>query len=118
MLQSSALNYVIELLLAPVPLLPEGSLLKRRVPVRSADRRRTRRIAGCESPAFVAQKASVVVVSGRLAAGKSTPFSINGQDFSFDGDTWMFGEVRLGSFATVNIVNTRDGLYAKKIVAN
>ena len=38
---------------------------------------------------------------GRLSAGKSTPYSINGVDFEIDSNTSIFGELRFGAQAKV-----------------
>ena len=116
----STFDRVIALLLTPVPLLPEGSFLinsrpKRGISVRQRLQMKTRSEKVTMTRSEGGQ--GLQMLSGRLERGQNTPFAIGGTDFYFDSNTWMFGEVRLGTFASVQAHRIHGELYAKKIVA-
>ena len=120
--QVSKLDYVVGILLTPVPLLPEHSFLLRRAPeARLAEVRRKRAAARIAKSASVPSSARAPrqehsVLQGKLEPGRMTPFAIAGQDFVIDSDTWMFGEVRVGATAQVQVQYFNGDLHARKVL--
>lgn len=45
---------------------------------------------------------------GTLTAGRTTQFAVLGRDLQIDEETWIFGELRLGSYAHVKGTLTWD----------
>lgn len=46
---------------------------------------------------------------GELQRGTNTQFAVNGQDFTYDSSTWVFGEMREGNHAVVRGVLGEGG---------
>lgn len=56
-------------------------------------------------------------VSGPLAKGFQTNFSVNGQDIALSEETWIFGELRLGVLVQVHGNEHQAGIMkAQKII--
>lgn len=61
-------------------------------------------------------KSDRFVLEGSLARGASTKYAIDGHDFRVDDDTWIFGDVTLGSYVVVQGTFDIDNVrYARKI---
>ena len=116
---NNALASVLDMLLKPVPYLPEASFLSARPPSREEVKRRLykkkgKRMQSGEDVSY--DNAEQHTIKGAIARGSQTPYSIAGQDISLDSDTWIFGEVRVGSEATVIGLRMNNITYAKKII--
>ena len=116
--QNSTIDKFINILMSPVPLLPEMSFIAKKQELPPSLRRRIKQSRIKATQALNSQPAqtNVEILSGKLTPGNGTTFAINGRDFHFDSNTWMFGEVRMGSSATVTVCLSSGNLYAKKIV--
>jgi hypothetical protein len=59
----------------------------------------------------------VTVFEGEITPGITTQFSVAGKDIAIDSDTWIFGEIMIGSTASVHVVpRIGDQLYARKVI--
>jgi len=99
----STFDQIKELLLTPIPLFGKPQRRSR------MNRRKSPRREGA------APAPTSFHLSGPLEKGAQTKFSINGQDIVIDADTWIFGEFRLGSLATVKGERVGSQNFAKKV---
>ncbi len=104
---ANTFDRVIEVLMSPVPFLPSASVFSSFHPGRTNIRRTTAQSCSNEP----------IVIAGEIQAGCDSRYSINGRDFSFDSNTWVFGELRIGCLARITAMKSGGKLYAKKIIA-
>ncbi len=120
MRSNGTLASVLDMLLKPIPYLPGNSLISPRPPSRNEVKRRREKRKGKRQPAQLEGKmgetAQQFTLKGVIERGSRTPYALNGNDFSLDSDTWIFGEVRVGAEATVIGLRMSDVTYAKKII--
>lgn len=106
---AGALSYMVELLFTPIPFLTRDKS-KKRLHMRRA------RIARKSANANPAVATRSFIMNGLLEKGTGTPFAIGGEDFVIDENTWVFGDVRVGTLATVRGERHGSKNYAKKVV--
>ena len=97
-------------LLTPIAL-PSGFSLGRRRPGRAK-----RREARSPEKAKQAQTSDQFALSGIIETGMGTIYSVQGKDFIFDSDTWIFGDISLGAYARVKGSLRAGERYASHIV--
>lgn len=56
------------------------------------------------------------VLQGSLSYGVETRFAVSGQDIMVDDETWIFGEIKVGSEVRVTTAKRGVWTYARKIV--
>jgi hypothetical protein len=62
---------------------------------------------------------STFTIRGEIQAGSRFPYSVLGQDFEINADTWIIGDISIGSVATVHgIAKPGYGNIATKVVAS
>jgi len=76
-----------------------------------------KRISGADDVKRKASRTPSFYLEGELRSGKLTMFSVNGEDITTGGDTWVVGELKLGLAAKVKGAIQDDGKkYATSIV--
>ncbi len=56
-------------------------------------------------------------LEGPLVQGAASAYAVGKQDFTFDDETWVFGDLQLGSVVSVSGILVPGGeYYARKIV--
>ena len=118
MSQTSPLDAVIDLLLTPVPFLPSASFVYSLRSPKGRARPAPRRVVKSAGRPHGQPPVQGISVKGKLELGSATPYAVCGHDFVIDKDTWIFGEVRLGATAMVQLVRTPNGVHAKKLMVS
>lgn len=97
-------------LLTPIPLPAGFSFGRRRL-----GRVRPRAAKSIEK-AKQGQTSDQFALSGIIETGMGTIYSVQGKDFVFDSDTWIFGDISLGAYARVKGSLRAGERYASHIV--
>lgn len=111
MSRTNTLSVVYDILLSPVPFLPKGSLIPKHGRIYNRNKRQRRRAL-----AEGISRTLNFTLKGEIDRGNLTKFSINGEDFVIDKDTWIFGEVRAGVVAVVKGVKIGGANFARKVM--
>lgn len=115
MAQNSSFGSFLDFLLQPVPFLPDGSFIARTA-VRNKRRAVRRPVRKRVEASSKAAGPGAITVAGVIQRGQQAAYSINGQDFEITPDTWIFGDVKYGLSATVQLVHVQGATYARKII--
>jgi|GEM_PF-6285769 len=119
MSQNNTFTSVIDFLLQPVPFLPDSSFIvghglgSKRKSKKPLGPSRSRPSAKDQNRA---QTERAVTITGIIQRGHDTPYSVDGQDFEITPDTWIFGNIRYGVTASVQLVRATGAAYARKII--
>jgi hypothetical protein len=114
----SPIESVMDFLFKPVPFVPEDSVLGRFSFIhRQRDMREVRRRRAVDRHLKSGSKSHgrQITLTGAIQRGKDCQFAICSTDFSITPDTWVFGDVAVGSPATVELIYANGSAYAKKI---
>lgn len=106
------LDYVLDLFFKPIPVLSKSkNAAQKSQPQKNSGLVKAAGKKG--EPSKVT--ASIVSLQGTVEPGGQTAFSVQGKDFVIDGNTWMFGELQMGTNVEVQAVLSAGVLKARKV---
>ena len=114
---SKTIEQIVNLLLAPIPHLPQGSFIVKRKPQPGElAARRERRRAAVRTEPLRQPYLQEITLSGRLERGSTTAFAILGRDITILPTSWVFGELRVGVNASAQVIRDGEALKVRKLV--